>query len=176
MTPGEIPPKTGSRDDGADDAEAKLHYAKLTLADRLLGWPVGRFWPVAAALLPPLIPIVRGLQAGDGQPGLSPYIVREVTVVILAAVALLQSYGQARAERYRNDSDSRIGRISTGIERISTGIEHISAGIEQQAVELRRIADGTRSIATYLNKGRKASKLWPGRSYTRSPTSEQEET
>jgi len=91
--------------------------------DRLLEWEGGRAWPVPAALAPPCIAIVRGWDSTGPFGPIGP----TMTAVLLGCIALLQIYGQARAERYRKLADAEIRRISSGVSRIAFGIDDLAA-------------------------------------------------
>jgi len=55
-----------------------------------------------------------------------------MTTILLACIALLQIYGQARAERYRKLADAEIRRISSGVSRIASGIDDLAAYLASQ--------------------------------------------
>lgn len=96
--------------------------------DWLVEWDGGRWWPIPAALLPPVLALSSRVQSEHKYPLL--YQIVTVTLLLLA-IAILQSYGQARAERYRKLADAAIGRISAGVERIADGITAAAAATEE---------------------------------------------
>lgn len=100
-------------------------YRLQSLWGQILEHPLGAFWPVPAAILPPFIAFAR-----DG----SPSGTKRVTVAgLLLAIAVIQIYGQLRTKRYKKLGDAEISRISAGV-------ESISAGVEQQGIEFSRLA------------------------------------
>ncbi|MCP9838355.1 hypothetical protein KBY84_12710 [Cyanobium sp. N.Huapi 1H5] len=99
----------------------------------LLGWEGGRFWPVPAALLPPMLAVSSRL--GTKLP--VAYQVASASLLLMA-IAVLQIYGQARAERYKQLADAEIGRIATGVREQGSLIRGIAA-------DVGRIADGVAS-------------------------------
>ena len=97
---------------------------------RLLDCKAGRFWPVPAALLPPILAITSRLQSG------SPLTDQLATAsVLLTAIAFFQVYGQARAERYRKAAEDRLNEQATLLDAIGIAIS-------EQGPLLVRIADG----------------------------------
>jgi hypothetical protein len=105
----------------------------LIFRDWLLKQPAGRFWPVGAAFLPPLIPFAREWDQKVWDP-----FKGCIVPGLLLAVAVLQLYGQERNERYRKAADDAVKQ---------QGIE-----FRQQAIELRRIADGVADLAFEAQK------------------------
>lgn len=95
--------------------------------DRLLAWEAGSAWPVPAALAPPCIAIVRGWDPKGPFGPIGPM----VTVALLAFVAALQIYGQARAERYKKLADARIRRISAGVNSIGSAVNSIGSDLSR---------------------------------------------
>jgi len=66
--------------------------------------------------------------------------------LLLTAIAFLQFYGQARAERSRKTAEDRLNDQGVVIERISVGVEDLAVAAVQQGALLRRIADGVSGI------------------------------
>ncbi len=96
----------------------------------VLDWKGGRFWPVPAALLPPILAVSSRLQSG------SPLANQLATAsVLLTAIAFFQVYGQARAERYRKAAEDRLNEQATLLDAIGIAIS-------EQGPLLVRIADG----------------------------------
>jgi len=96
----------------------------------VLDWKGGRFWPVPAALLPPILAVSNRLQSG------SPLANQLATAsVLLIAIAFFQVYGQARAERYRKAAEDRLNEQATLLDAIGIAIS-------EQGPLLIRIADG----------------------------------
>jgi hypothetical protein len=127
----------------------------------LLSREWGRHWPVAAAILPALIPLARNWEENTAT------AVPGVTVgALLLAVAVLQLYGQKRNNNDRDQQAIIINSIATGVEqqgtelrRIATGVEQqgtelrrIAAGVEQQGTEVRRLADGITALASQVEE------------------------
>jgi hypothetical protein len=121
--------------------------------DELLGWERGKYWPVGAALLPPLIPIARSLEETAPSP------VRYATVAgLLLAVAVFQLYGQARNNRDRTKTERRFIDLINGIEQQGVEIRRsrvesetrllfILHEVQQQGIAVGRIANGITAVA-----------------------------
>ena len=128
--------------------------------DELLGWERGKYWPVVAVLLPPLIPIARSLEETAPSP------VRYATVAgLLLAVAVFQLYGQARNNRDRIERqtqfsdlydrlvkqgvDIRRSRVESERSRVESEARFllIFREFEQQGIEVSRIANGITALA-----------------------------
>jgi uncharacterized membrane protein len=108
----------------------------------LLDWEGGRWWPVPASILPAMIPIARTLEET------APAYVETVTVVLLLlAVAVLQIYGQACAQRYRKLADAEVRGISTEVREISARARQQLSFLAEQGAHLVTIADAIGSLA-----------------------------
>lgn len=70
---------------------------------QLVAWPPGRWWPVLAAITPALIPIAR-----DFEKNASPSLGGLTVAPLLAAIAVIQFYGQDRNNRDRIKTEDRI--------------------------------------------------------------------
>ena len=121
----------------------------------LLAWEGGSAWPVPAAILPPFIAIVRGWDP------MGPWAPMGSIVIgaLLAFIALLQFYGQARSEGYRKAADDAIRGIGVGVNRIGARVNRIGSGVKQQGAELdrigaevNRIGDGVKQQGTELGR------------------------
>ncbi|WP_159819887.1 hypothetical protein [Cyanobium sp. Copco_Reservoir_LC18] len=101
----------------------------------LLVWPAGRFWPIPAALLPPVLAV-------SSRFVINRTVAIQVTTasVLLMAIAMLQIYGQAREERRRDLADAEIGRIAAGVDRIGTGVRRVEDGVSRLANALSLLA------------------------------------
>jgi hypothetical protein len=116
--------------------------------DDLLAWKLGRFSPAFAVIVLASIPIVRDLAWLSNHSLLR----STVTGLLLAAVALLQFYGQERSERYRKAADDAIDRIGAGVEQQGAELGRIGAGVKQQGAELGRIGAGVESIGSDIGR------------------------
>lgn len=114
--------------------------------DWLLDREGGRYWPLLAALLPPLIPIARAYQEN------SPEIVKSSTVAgLLTAIALVSVYGQQRSNRDRIKTQDQLDEQAALLGRIGAGVSRIGSGVGRVEARIERVEDAVGDIATALS-------------------------
>lgn len=109
--------------------------------DRLLEWEGGRAWPVPAAIAPPFIAIVRGWDPTGPFGPIGP----TMTAVLLACIAFLQIYGQARNNRERIKTEDRI------TEQTNILTEQTNLLVEQRSLS-NSVAIAVNAIAIEISK------------------------
>lgn len=109
----------------------------------LLEQPAGRFWPVGAALLPPLIPFARNWDQHAPPP-----LKGGIVPILLLAVALLNLYGQERNERYRKAADDAVKQQGIELRRLADSVEQQGIELRRIGLELRRLTDAITDLAS----------------------------